>query len=156
LQLRHAALSVLVLAAPALMIGYIALGDVLTVLRTDDSAFFFAAATASLASGDGIVRAVCRGLTPQEACARALRRLIATMPPVLAVYALAMAAFSYHLLAFGVALASVASLAVAFGLVAGMIRLAAKLPYSEAFIARANAARERRERAVERLAFVVA
>lgn len=155
LQLRHAALSVLVLAVPALMLGYIALGDVAAFLKSYSSAVFFASATAALAVGDWIVRAVCKGSTSREAGREALRRLAVTMAPVFAVYALAMAAFSYRLMPARFAVASAASLAIAFGVVAGVVLIASRLAYSEAFIARANAARERRERAMERLAFVV-
>ncbi|HWA90890.1 MAG TPA: hypothetical protein VG889_12695 [Rhizomicrobium sp.] len=144
-QLRHvllAALCLLPMAAAAAV--------ALALPRAGASAGFAAlfGMAAALALGERIVRAVASGTAPRRAVGQANRAVALALGPVLLAALLSFAVFA--------AAEAAASFAASFATAFAASWLACIFPYTEDFIARANAARERRERMLERAVSAIA
>jgi len=157
-QIRHAGLAALAVILP-LPIWFLGNG---IALRLDAILVSFITLFAcvfgfvcALCVADRIARGMCDGLASREAVRNAISALAV---PILSVvmacgFSQLVVLLPYNLMD---CLAVTALLLIAFGAAMGMGWLARWLPYSERFIAEANAAREIRERWIARLSFVSA
>jgi hypothetical protein len=147
--LRHVYLTALTVAAPLCVLaagfalphawksGNIAIGLVLAPICT-------------LLLSDRISRSVCMGVPARVAVIAAIREFAAAAGPIFAAYVLELLAFVSWPVEWQARIANALMIAVAFALPLVLGVAAMWFDYPEDFIARANLARERRERSFER------
>ncbi len=111
------------------------------------------AMTCAFALGDGFVRGVCAGIEPRAAVPRAALDTAAAAVPVVAAYGLSFVADGIATGGLGAWSLAPAAFLLAAAAVWAAVWLSTLFPYTEEFVARANLARERRERAFSHLAF---
>jgi hypothetical protein len=148
LQLRHLALAALVVAGPLLALA--ALDAAAPAFLTDDGDGEIFAALFALACGQLIahraVRGLCEGAAPGAAMRQAAKRIFWVAGPVAAASFLPTMARLTGSQAFDAFAAHGAIVLAALLGMAAALAAATFLPYTEDFVVRANAARERRQR----------
>ena len=147
--LRHAVLAALTVAAPLCFLA------VLCVLPYPLPVYgflfgFFITPLCTLLFNDLLCRSICLGAAPRDAAASALKQILRAVVPILAVYLLAVRAFYTEPGAGTAGVIALASVLAALAISLAVGSAALLLDYPEDFVARANAARERRERLFER------
>jgi hypothetical protein len=147
--LRHVYLAALTVAAPLCFLA------ALCALPYQWSAYgflfgFFLTPLCTLLFNDLLCRSICLGAAPRDAAASALKQILRAVVPILTVYLLAVRAFYTEPGAGTAGVIALASALAALAISLAVGSAALLLDYPEDFIARANAARERRERLFER------
>ncbi len=147
--LRHVYLAVLTVAAPFCVLGAFFLPYAWRGPDVQLAMFF--APMCTLLILDRMSRSICTGRTPRAAFALALEEIAASVGPVLIAYMLALFVLGPETMTWARRAGDAVAIVIAFAFSLALGGVAILLPYPEDFIARANAARERRERLFEGL-----
>lgn len=148
--LRHVYLAALTIAAPlCVLAASFVLPHAWRGLDMTVAVLF--APVCTLLINDRVSRSVCMGMPAREAVALALKEIAAAAGPILTAYVLALFVLDPGWMAWTSRASDAVTAVAAFAVSLALGTVAMWLPYSEDFIARANAARERRERLFEHM-----
>jgi hypothetical protein len=147
--LRHVYLAGLTTVAPLCVLFALALPHAWRGPEMQLAMFF--APICTLLLFDRMSRSICSGETARAAFATALKDVGAAIGPILAAYILTLFVLGPETTPWTRRAGDAAAMVIAFGFSIALGGVAIGLRYPEDFIARANAARERRERLFGRL-----